>query len=461
MTPLLKKILASVLLCGIVSSANAASPFNQLIGVDYQPNHYSPMNKFNFHDVFYVGNNSAGKPITNVYQELVQLKAAGFTTVRSYQTDLYSWVDIINQAHALGLKVVYEANIPQSGNQTDINAAKTLLTAVIAQVGLTTFNQTVILVFAGHENLSATNENYLANAVTALKIITTVPVGSALLSGDLIGPAPNVGVVLNSYSLDAPYAYDPYPFQWGVTTPTLAVTATSLMNSIAWDYDKVFINYPAYANSLLMAESGWATAGLGNYANYFCAPPHNNPTICKPSISNASKYLTALYAYVLDPIHKAGVLVFEAYDEPAKPYGMPPKIAPNDAEHFYGVFDKNCKQKAAGLIPKNTLVTELGCQGYANGSLLTLVGYGKPYTIHIVQNNPLTHKDASITLTGNGKPGPFGSTDWPHFLVFSGAKITIRGNPSCTSTVTAIDSAQKISFKGKCNCSNKDNNCYY
>lgn len=249
--------------------------FNQLIGVDYNPNHYSNNYPFNFHDVFYTGtlNNPAA---TNVYAELQQLQNAGFTTVRSYQTEPYSWIDLIKQANALGMKVIYEAVIPQLpqdtnypgcplGAQKYIPCAAATLNTVIQQVSPEVFNNTVILVLAGHENYcnagdtvppctGTSNISYLTTAVSILRAnlaargITT-PVGSAVLSGNFVTPSPAISAdmqtLINSYSPTAPLAYDPYPFQFGVSPATAAIWTPPLSsrvqptNSLAWDYIKV------------------------------------------------------------------------------------------------------------------------------------------------------------------------------------------------------------------------------
>ncbi|VEG90880.1 hypothetical protein [Legionella spiritensis] len=339
-------------------SAVLSSTWVGLIGVDYQPNHYPNGNAFNDHDVFYAGT-ANGQAITNVYAELSQLKAAGFSTVRSYQTVEYAWIDIITQASALNMKVVYEAVIPQNGSQADIDTAVTVLDNVIDAVGATTFQNTVILLFAGHENYSSTDINYLTSAVSQLqtalsgKSITNVPVGSALISGNLVTPSPaiatDMATLINSYSADAPLGFDPYPFQWGVTPPDQAVTNTTLLNSIAWDYAQVQ-SQPFYVapRPILMAETGWATSGSGSYAGYFCAT--NNT--CAPSVANAGTYLTALYSYVGNSANNSGALVFEAYDEPAKD-----PVNADNAENFYGVFDSNCNLKALSLLPDSSFST--------------------------------------------------------------------------------------------------------
>ncbi|MDF1930245.1 hypothetical protein PGH45_09475 [Legionella pneumophila] len=112
------------------------------------------------------------------------------------------------------------------------------------------------------------------------------------------------------------------------------------------------------------------------------------------------------------------------------------------------------------------MVSALGCQGFSKGSLLTIVGFGHPYTLVIKQKNPATGKEISITTKNTGKAGPLADAPWPQYLVFPGATITIRGNPSCTKEVSSIDSAGHITFSppnpSGCNCPNDGNsNCYY
>lgn len=452
----------------------AVSIWPGLIGVDYQPNHYPVNNAFNFHDVFYVGNNPGGPTgtaVTNTYSELAQLKNAGFTAVRSYQTTDYSWVDIIHSANQLGMKVIYEAVIPYNGNSSDISAATSLLSNVINYVGLSTFNKTVILVLAGHENYCDTcgpgggsNITYLTNAVTSLQSVTTVPVGSAVVSGNLVTPSAGISAdmttLINAYSSSAPLAFDPYPFQWGVQVADAVktISSSSAINSIGWDYYKVLQNFPAFASRpILMAESGWASAGTTN-PGYAC----NTPGPCTPSILNEYTYLSALYAFVRNQTNNAGLLVFEAYDEPAKVPGG------TDMEDYYGVFDQNCNPKGSiPFLPEHTIHsgTETGCQGYSNGALLTVVGgFGHPYTVVIRQNNPVTGADASITVNNpTGNAGPIPDAPFPSYLVFPSATITIRGNApsSCTSTIKTI-SNQNITFSGSCNCpNNNQNQCFY
>lgn len=450
------------------------SPWVGLIGVDYQPNHYAIDNAFNYHDVFYVGNTPSGPSgaaITNTYAEIAQLKAAGFTAVRSYQTTDYSWIDIIHSASQLGMKVIYEAVIPQNGDDGSITAATSLLSTVINQVGVTVFNDTVILVLAGHENYCDTcgpgggsNIAYLTNAVTSLQAVTTVPVGSALIAGNLVTPSPSITTdmttLINSYSATAPMSFDPYPFQWGVQVANAVETIshTAAINSIGFDYYHTLQNFPSFsARPILMAESGWATAGTTN-PGYAC----NSPGPCTPSVTNQVNYLTALYSFVNTPANNAGILVFEAYDEPAKVAGG------TDMEDYYGVFDQDCQLKVSEAIlpnPVASLSNQHGCQGFASGALLTIVGgFSHPYTVNIKQKNPVTGVDASISVNNpTGNAGPLPDAPFPAYLVFENASITIRGDSptSCTSTVKSI-THQKIEFSGNCSCpNNQQNTCFY
>lgn len=499
-----------------------ATTFTGMLGVDYQPNHYPAQNQLNFHDIFVVGNLEAAlgsqtvsTPITNVFVELAQLKSAGFTTVRSYQTTDYAWVDIINQAHRLGMKVIYEAVIPQlpsdaayvggcptaPANQNYIPCAQTVLNTVINTVTPTVFQDTVVLVFAGHENYcnpgnmvppctGASNVGYLTSAVSALQTTLSnaglsTPVSSAMLSEDFTTSDASIitdmSTLVASYSATAPLAFDAYPFQWGVTPASsvwlqpLSMT-TQLNNSLAWDYLKVvgsatppaMPNAPTQAfytpagRTLLSAETGWATQGsTGAYA---C----NSPGPCAPSVANASTYYQALYQqsnnynFVGTSGYPIGVLAFEAYDEPIKASSDPSTTA----EGYYGLFDSNCVQKAAGLVPNNAMVTGTACQGFSGGALMTVVGFGHPYTMIIKQKNPVTNRAADITVSSQGIAGPLADAPWPEYLVFPGATITIRGSTSCTSTVESISgSPQKITFSPTqtgCNCpSDGNNNCYY
>jgi len=457
------------------SAEAALSPsWTGLVGVDYQPNHY-PNNTpaatpFNDHDVFYVGSTGAltTNPISNTYAEIAQLQAAGFSTVRSYQTFAYAWIDIINSANLLGMNVVYEAVIPQNGSQTDINNAVNQLNSVIAAVGATTFGNTVTLVFAGHENYSNTNVNYLVNAVQSLQNTLsswslTTPVSDALVSGDIVTPGSvsDMTTLINSYSTSAPIAFDPYPFQWGVTPANQAVSNSTLINTIAWDYAQAQ-SYSFYVapRSILMAESGWATAGTV-FPGYFCAGQNT----CAPGLSNAEAYLGALYTYVGITGNNSGILVFEAYDEPAKdPSG-------NSAEDYYGVFDSNCtfvNNKSVTLLPNTSfnIANYPGCQGFINnggssaGAIYTIAGFNQtsqpPFTVQILQTNPpVTSSSTGITVTvptqnrtGNnnyGYPNIF-VYPWPYFLVYNGAQITVTGGQtgSTCSVTLSLDNAGDV-----------------
>ncbi len=448
------------------AAPSCATNWAGLIGVDYNPNHYPSGNTFNNHDVFYVG--AAGnQAATNVYAELAQLKAAGFSTVRSYQTVEYAWIDLINSANALGLSVVYEAVIPQNGAQADITAAVSVLNNVIAAVGVTTFKSTVTLVLAGHENYSNTDISYLTSAVSALQTAlstagaSAVPVGSALVSGNLVTPGSptDMQTLINSYSPCAPLGFDPYPFQWGVAPADQAASNHTLQNSIAWDYAQVTQqSFYVSPRPILMAETGWATQGSGQYAGYYCYTQNN----CQPSVANAALYLQALYAFVGTAGNASGALVFEAYDEPAKD-----PANPNDAENYYGLFDSNCvlKNNNTNLLPNTAFVpaSNPGCQGFNGGQTFTVVGTQPgsvtnqpPFTVAIAQTNPVTGQDGSMTVTvpqqnrSNTNVYP-----WPQFLAFTNATVTISGTTSGAScSVPATVNGQTITW-GTATCTNQ------
>ncbi|HHT0591971.1 TPA: glycosyl hydrolase family 17 protein [Legionella anisa] len=486
----------------VTSTTVQSVSFNQLIGVDYNPNHYTNNYPFNFHDVFYTGtlNNSAA---TNVYAELQQLQDAGFTTVRSYQTEPYSWIDIIKQANALGMKVIYEAVIPQLpsdtmypgcplGAQDFIPCAQATLTSVIQEVTPAVFNNTVILVFAGHENYcnagnmippctGTSNVTYLTSAVSALQTTLTsqglaTPVGSAVISGNFVTPSPAISAdmqtLVNSYSSTAPLAFDPYPFQFGVAPAKAAVwtpplsTTVQLTNSLAWDYIQVVGSttppalptanqQPFYTPGrvLLTAETGWATAGTTT--GYAC----NSPGPCAPSVANATDYFETLYQlntsnFVKTSGYNIGVLAFEAYDEPAKP-------GPT-AEQHYGLFNSNCVQKSAGIVPKHAMVSATGCQGFTNGTLLTISGTTPPtqasFKVHIAYPSG-QHPTINATIPANSGVAPNISsvTPWPQFLIYQGAKITVSSttsSQSCTTTATTVTASPSSITFGPVTCTN-------
>lgn len=444
----------------------ASESWSGLIGVDYNPNHYASDISLSFHDVYYVGTTPQNTPMTNVYAELAQLQAAGFNTVRSYQTIEYSWIDIILQANALNMNVVYEAVIPQGNDTSDITAAVSVLSNVIDVVGSTVFQDTVTLVFAGHENYCDTcnsgssNIAYLTQAVSALQTelsnnnITT-PVGSALLSESLATPSSisDMQTLINSYSANAPLAMDPYPFQWGVPLAQ-AVTSASTQFSIAWNYAQI-MSQSFYVNprSILMAETGWATQGTNT--SYYCyLNPTTNP--CMPGVSNAASYFSALYAYVRDTSHLSGALAFYAYDEPAA------APDPTDAENFYGVFDSNCnlKNNDLNLLPNTAYspAAHNGCQGFVQGALFVAVGDPSaqpPFTVAITQQNPTTLQNIATNVTVPTQDrSNIDIYPWPNFLVFNNAAITLTGSSGavCTGNATVSGAPPVLSLPAQLVC---------
>jgi hypothetical protein len=470
------------------TAALGSSSWVGLVGVDYQPNHYFPVdNQLNQHDSFIVGNASgtdsswpAGTPISNVFEELKQLKAAGYNTVRSYQTYDYIWVDIINQANALGMKVIYEAAIPQTGSQADISAATSLLETVINDVSPAVFNSTVVLVFSGHENYCDTcgpnggsNVQYLLNAVNALKAVSNnqAPVGFAFLGDDLIAPpSSDITTLVNAQSPGAPIAGDLYPFQWGVpiADSVLSISSSSANNSIGLDYHQMQQqSYYTAGHPILMAETGWASDGVQPTPPYACGGPYGSGP-CAPSIENEIAYFNGsasnsypLYSFVGTSTNNAGVLVFEAYDEPAKP-------TIGSMENFYGVFDQNCVLKTyntTNAIPSTSFsqTTTQGCNGYSQGAQLSVVGF-PTYNISITQTNPQTGQSTNISNTNVSASTMFPVTQmWPRYLVFNNASFTLtntsNGNTCTGIIIVGANQALTFNVTGQCNCNNQ-NTCF-
>ncbi len=435
------------------------------IGVNYAPNHYpdGALNIFNTQGVFYTAGNPA---TTNIHAELVQLKAAGFQSVRMYG-DLPAayWIETINQASALNMNVIYEALIPENGGASAIALAQAELTAVITAVGSAQFSATVLLVFAGHENYDNTNEAYLQTAVTALQTTLdqnnagTVPVSIAFLSEDLTSTNPSIiadmSLLINSFGDDAPIAMDTYPYQWGIPNPD-SVNNASTEQSIAWNYKTIAAEPYAQAPNptippriLLMAESGWSGA-IGTQPSppppytypigYACdsvSPPY---LACQTGVSYADVYYPLLYAFVNNPVNSSGLLAFEAYDEPSK------ASPPSNAENFYGVFDSNCFQKSAVLVPNNIMVAATGCQGYTDGALLVVNGTTPPAqpAFTIVSTNPAMTINVPSTLS-----------NWPFLLVYNGATITLTGSVhTCSFNATVVSATPNnyIQFVNTASC---------
>lgn len=415
------------------------------IGVNYAPNHYpdGALNSFNIQSIFYTEGNPA---TTNIHAELVQLKAAGFQSVRMYGAlPPANWIETINQARALNMNVIYEALIPENGGSAAIAAAQTELTAVITAVGSAQFSATVLLVFAGHENYNGANEAYLQAAVSALQTTLdqhnagTVPVSIAFLSEDLTSTTPSIiadmGLLIKSFGDDAPIAMDTYPYQWGIPNPD-SVDNASVQQSIAWNYKTIAAepyaqppNPTIPPRTLLMAESGWAGAIATQPSP---PPPYSYPTgyacagsnSCQTGVSYAEVYYPLLYAFVNNPANSSGLLAFEAYDEPSK------VVDQTSAEDYYGVFDSNCFQKSAALVPNNIMVAETGCQGYTDGALLVVNGTTPPAqpAFTIVSTLPSMTINVPSTLS-----------NWPFLLVYNGAAITLTGaSHTCSFDVTVV-----------------------
>ena len=100
----------------------------------------------------------------------------------------------------------------------------------------------------------------------------------------------------------------------------------------------------------------------------------------------------------------SSVLVFEAYDEPAKS-----PTHPDNAENYYGIFDSNCllKDLNTRLLPNTSFdpSINLGCQGFNAGSTFSITGTqpgnatNQPsFLVEIQQTNPATSKEVSMDV---------------------------------------------------------------
>lgn len=460
----------------------------QQLGVNYQPNHYganvpSAASAFNNHDVFYVGGGTA--PTTNVGTELAQLKAAGFTMVRSYATTAYTLIELINQAAALGMSVVYEVPIPMGGscNPTAIPAdpstttgqAIQVLNSVIDQVTPQVFQQTVTLVFAGHENYDGTTNGaaYLQCAISQIQkdlinksvnsgTSSDIPVTTAFLSEIIDNPVPSQSVVnsiLNTSGPTAPIAFDTYPFQWGVPVAD-AVTTAATPHSIAWDFTQIANqNYQPAPPYYLIAETGWvapyqAPGGKPYHypAGYVCATQGT----CQPGTANASSYFQSLYTFIQTANNNASLLGFIAYDVPTAVVSDP-----DNAENFYGLFDQNCSLKDPALVPNASFTPSNypACMGFSQGALIPIDIYtgqqSAPFTVQITQTNPATSQDASLTLTVPVKNRTNPATPWPYFVIYNNAIIAITGSATgttCTTTATVVNGVPSFTSAAPCNC---------
>nr|MBN5937574.1 hypothetical protein [Legionella anisa] len=185
----------------------------------------------------------------------------------------------------------------------------------------------------------------------------------------------------------------------------------------------------------------------------------NSPGPCAPSVANATDYFQTLYQlntsnFVKTSGYNIGVLAFEAYDEPAKP-------GPT-AEQHYGLFNSNCVQKSAGIVPKHAMVSATGCQGFTNGTLLTISGTTPPtqssFKVHIAYASG-QHPTINATIPANSGVAPNISsiTPWPQFLIYQGAKITVfstTSSQSCTTTATAVTASPASITFGPVTCTN-------
>lgn len=415
---------------------------NPFIGVNYAPAHYPSGDKRNY------------EAEANVYTEMDQLKAAGFTTVRLYGDPGKVWVNVINAANTLGMQVVYEVALctldlssttPNTciggtlgGATTVTTNSVTQLTDVIDIVGATIFGNVVSLILVGNEVLvgSGTNSSasYITDAITAVnKVLTnntlTIPVSSSIQADVLWDNDVSRTTVVDAFSKNAPLAINVYPFQWGVKVAD-AVSDAKTAHSIAWYLAGLKTKYPG--RSIMITETGWATQGTD--PNYASQTPG--------TISDAETYCQDLYSYV--KTNKIPLLYFMAFDVPTK---VP--ASPSDAENHYGVFTDTCALKettankpALKLLPDQSYSSDCkGCS--ANQAIFTFVGMNNTAQPSFTITYQLTSTSSSITLTvSTQNRANESTTPWPTITLQVGSTVTLSGGASgktSTNTVASIN----------------------
>jgi len=293
-----------------------------VFGADYSPGHY-PDGDFRLNETE-----------NGLLTELLQLRAAGFNSVRLYQQPPKVWVPTIKTANQLVMSVIYQVAAcqnhpitkvccgpPTSNNKCPpvsprmtitelVNREKNVLKAVIQDVTEDVFTETVNLIFVSNEKLftcdtcanggPGNNANDLVQAIKDIQAIADplgIPV-SFSIQGDVILKVNDPGRVelVNALEADAPIGVNIYPFQWGVPVEK-AVSGENQPMSIDW-YLSQLESIPEYTgHEFWIAETGWATMGTNpEYACECCTKLRKGP--CDPGIQPATSFLKDLDGYV-------------------------------------------------------------------------------------------------------------------------------------------------------------------
>ncbi len=422
----------------------SASPFAGIIGADYAPGHYDNLNVRN-------DENQA-----NVYFEMKQLKSAGFNTVRLYGDPGKTWVQVIRAADQLNMSVIYEVALcesnPNNGDQC-VNGAGTFnsvfqtslvqlnggpgLKGVIQAVGATLFKKVVKLVLVGNEVLfTSTTPTYVSNrsdiisAIQQVRQITDplgIPVSISLQADVWVSTNQNIkndlNLIVAALSPNVSIGINVYPFQWVVPVAN-SVSDASIPHSLAWYLNTLKEDYQN--NPVLIAETGWATAGL-----YIVGM---NNTSGDPN--NSQSYLSQLYSYVKS--NNIPLLTFMAFDTPTKDLTNPNLTS----ENFYGVFDKNCQLKNGGstLFLPNTAYIDLP-QCATTNAIFTFAGGSNtaqpPFTIMYTHNADTRTLNIATENRLNQAVTP-----WPTITLNPGDSVTLSSatpGTNCTNTVATTN----------------------
>lgn len=412
------------------SSAKLSSTF---IGVDYAPAHYPQGDARNLEDE------------ANVMPEVKQLQLAGFNTIRMYEEPGKTWIAAINAANNQGMQVIYQLGTCQSDPVTHncINGPGTFasvlateitrLQGVITQLSNTTFQKIVPLILVGNEvfitnGQDQSNLSDLLSAVTAVRAIADplgIPVSISLQGDVWISTDSKIKADLKklvaALTANAPIGVNIYPFQWVV--PVAQSVNTNTAHSIQWYLSA--LNYPQ--NPVMIAETGWATAGNYNVGS-------NNTT---GDVNTAETYFPLLYPYVTG---QYSTLAFMGFDAPTKTTN--PDLT---SENHYGVFDNNCNLKG-GTSPLNLLANTSynGTPQCSNANaIFTFAGFSNaaqpPFSIQYVHGG-FTYVVNVPTADRTNQD----LTPWPTITLSAGDAVTlVSTSGSCTNTVVTVNGSHQ------------------
>lgn len=356
----------------ICSSNNNFTVKDNFLGVCYSPTHYGQPDDFS-HQI----------TLQAYGLDFPKIAQAGFQVVRCYRlpgdlgpnndnlANLDQWYAFVYQAYKNNLKVILE--IPVNPNETgkgddgktpyndyfiDV-IFETYLSNILenftppSKYPLTNFpvtrdifNETVICVLAGNENIPANPmDNSLVTLKTRLeaklqKYNYLIPVSYCLRCDVMAGNPvqyPNRKTIVESLSPGVPLFVTCYPYEWGVSIDN-AIQGEP--NSLKYYSDIILGFYPKL--KLALGETGWATYNPPEKTPYTLPPyPGNSKPIVHPyqgtmaiaSIENAKNYFLNVHNKY-QGINYSSVLYFEAFDEPSKVSDD----APMQFQRYYGVW---------------------------------------------------------------------------------------------------------------------------